>query len=65
MGSEPTTYYVIDAGGSIVNAISSRRPEDEVLATVQRTFVDGPDLTIDPNPPRAKLERYRYWNERP
>lgn len=58
-------WYVIDRrSGEIINCISvagnSRAP-----TIMLRSFVDHEHLYLDPSPPRATLERYRYWNERP
>lgn len=60
-----TEWYVIDRRtGEIVNCITTS--DGRVLTPdALKHFLDAPFLRLDQNPPRAVLERYRYWNERP
>lgn len=59
-----TEWYVIDTRtNEIVNCITSS--DSNRVELVLGSFVDAEFLRLDPNPPRALLERYRYWNERP
>lgn len=57
-----TTYFIREhSSGRIVNAVETSSL-DRATAVCERMVGD---LYPDPNPPRAVLEAYRYWNERP
>jgi hypothetical protein len=58
------TYYIVDKRtGLIINAVeaANRAAAERVL----EGFTLAEMLRIEPHPPLAALERYRYWNERP
>lgn len=52
------TYYLIDDRGDVINACESSGPP----RTDPHKFGG---IRWDPNPPLDKLQRYRYWDERP
>jgi hypothetical protein len=55
-----TTWYVIDTRiNEIVNACEADVEPD------LGGFMEPEHLRLDPNPPLAMLQRYRYWEERP
>ena len=59
------TWYVIDRRtNEIINAIESDYYE-QAMAVVAKMEGGPQNLRIDRNPPRAMLEKYQYWNERP
>lgn len=53
-------WFLINANGDVINCATTSHPEGPVL---DPTCMGG--VRWDPNPPMAKLEEYRYWNERP
>ena len=59
------TWYVIDRRtNEIINAIEADYYE-RAMAVVAKMEGGPQNLRIDRNPPRAMLEKYKYWNERP
>lgn len=60
------TYYVIDTRtNKIVNAIEVDHPIDMTKLVDQMNFEEPEFIRLDTDPPRAMLEAYQYWNERP
>lgn len=57
-------WYVIDERtNTIVNCVTTSGTGAPTNAL--RGFIDAEHLRLDPNPPLAMLQKYRYWNERP